>query len=565
VKIISSVYCYIRRTLWISAVSFAFLIAFAFRRLHGPSTGPRLLRWYFQTCGAGFVKLGQMLAMRYDFLPAAYCHELAHLLDRLPKLPTEVILKVIEDDLGHPWHVYFQHFDSDPVGCASVAQVHQAQLLNGEKVVVKVMRPGAKQRFRIDFLNASLLAYLIDRIGPFKSINATGLVKELIRLSEEEFDFRREARSAQLLHELMEQDEIDHYAPKVYFSLSGNFIITMERLEGLWMHELLSAIQAQDYKQLKVWSLRGIDPKRVARLLLRSTLIQVFRHRVFHADPHAANLLVLEGGTLGYVDFGMTGWLDERLWAKQLKLANYIAEEKIHAAYEAILDMLQPLSQRHLTDFEIEMKALIREWILVSKSPYATISEKSSSSFLLRVFNVIRRARLSLPVAVMRLYRTIIIVDIIMLKVDPELDWGTELREFAREEMRYQWESLMTQQRALNLIKTTCIALVNSPQLVYHLLEWASHKVPELAHEYKVTYNRFERAILLVLKYCRVATLLLALATVGGYLLAPRFFPSSFWAIFIEKLGSSWWLLSGAALLATLLLGQLIAQFEAPE
>ena len=558
-------YCYIRRTLWISAVSFAFLIAFAFRRLHGPSTGPRLLRWYFQTCGAGFVKLGQMLAMRYDFLPAAYCHELAHLLDRLPKLPTEVILKVIEDDLGHPWHVYFQHFDSDPVGCASVAQVHQAQLLNGEKVVVKVMRPGAKQRFRIDFLNASLLAYLIDRIGPFKSINATGLVKELIRLSEEEFDFRREARSAQLLHELMEQDEIDHYAPKVYFSLSGNFIITMERLEGLWMHELLSAIQAQDYKQLKVWSLRGIDPKRVARLLLRSTLIQVFRHRVFHADPHAANLLVLEGGTLGYVDFGMTGWLDERLWAKQLKLANYIAEEKIHAAYEAILDMLQPLSQRHLTDFEIEMKALIREWILVSKSPYATISEKSSSSFLLRVFNVIRRARLSLPVAVMRLYRTIIIVDIIMLKVDPELDWGTELQEFAREEMRYQWESLMTQQRALDLIKTTCIALVNSPQLVYHLLEWASHKVPELAHEYKVTYNRFERAILLVLKYCRVATLLLALATVGGYLLAPRFFPSSFWAIFIEKLGSSWWLLSGAALLATLLLGQLIAQFEAPE
>ncbi|MBV9709190.1 MAG: hypothetical protein JO125_17485, partial [Chloroflexi bacterium] len=189
----------------------------------------------------------------------------------------------------------------------------------------------------------------------------------------------------------------------------------------------------------------------------------------------------------------------------------------------------------------------------------------SSSSFLLRVFNVIRRARLSLPVAVMRLYRTIIIVDIIMLKVDPELDWGTELRAFAREEMRYQWESLMTQQRALDLIKTTCIALVNSPQLVYHLLEWASHKVPELAHEYKVTYNRFERAILLVLKYCRVATLLLALATVGGYLLAPRFFPSSFWAIFIEKLGSSWWLLSGAALLATLLLGQLIAQFEAPE
>ena len=564
-KIISSVYCYIRRTLWISAVSFAFLIAFAFGRLRGPSTGPRLLRWYFQTCGAGFVKLGQMLAMRYDFLPAAYCQELAHLLDRLPKLPTEVILKVIEDDLGHPWHVYFQHFDSDPVGCASVAQVHQAQLLNGEKVVVKVMRPGAKPRFRIDFLNASLLAYLIDRIGPFKSINATGLVKELIRLSEEEFDFRREARSAQLLHELMEQDEIDHYAPKVYFSLSGNFIITMERLEGLWMHELLSAIHAQDYKQLKVWSLRGIDPKRVARLLLRSTLIQVFRHRVFHADPHAANLLVLEGGTLGYVDFGMTGWLDERLWAKQLKLANYIAEEKIHAAYEAILDMLQPLSQRHLTDFEIEMKALIREWILVSKSPYATISEKSSSSFLLRVFNVIRRARLSLPVAVMRLYRTIIIVDIIMLKVDPELDWGTELREFAREEMRYQWESLMTQQRALNLIKTTCIALVNSPQLVYHLLEWASHKVPELAHEYKVTYNRFERAILLVLKYCRVATLLLALATVGGYLLAPRFFPSSFWAIFIEKLGSSWWLLGGAALLATLLLGQLIAQFEAPE
>jgi ubiquinone biosynthesis protein len=132
----------------------------------------------------------------------------------------------------------------------------------------------------------------------------------------EELDFRREARNIESMHKRMACDDIDHYAPKIYPSLCGERVITMEQINGVSVSEIIAALEADDQPALNAWAAAGVSPRRSARLLMRSVLEQTMRHRLFHADPHAANLILTEGGTLAWVDFGMLGSLDERLWLR---------------------------------------------------------------------------------------------------------------------------------------------------------------------------------------------------------------------------------------------------------
>ena len=113
----------------------------------GPTVGPRVLRWYFETCGGGYVKVGQLLATRYDLLPPAYTEELGKLLDSLRPVPTAKIIEEIERGLGRPVSEAFTSFETAPLATASLAQVHGAVLPDGDEVVVKVLKPGSATGF----------------------------------------------------------------------------------------------------------------------------------------------------------------------------------------------------------------------------------------------------------------------------------------------------------------------------------------------------------------------------------------------------------------------------------
>lgn len=491
------------RTSWLILLSLVYVPQLMFAGRRRPATFKR----YLQSCGGGFVKVGQVLSMRYDLLPTAYCDELASLLDRVRPVPVKKVERVIVQDLGRPLLASLRSFDPVPLGSASIAQVHAATLMTGEGIAVKVLRPGIVRTLRIDLSYLLLLGHFFRSFGILTSLKLDRIARELSRLTREEVDLRREARDIDMFHRMMAQDEVDHYAPRVYFNLCSRRIITMERVEGVVLTELLTAIQTNDQARLDSWAARGIRPRRTARLLLRSMLQQTLEHRVFNADPHPANLIIRDGGSLAWVDFGMVGWLDESIWGQQLRLLGALANDRVQVAWESLISSVAPLPVKDLSGFELEAKGIIRDWITASKDPQASVRERSTGRFFLRLFDAIRRAGLTLPADLLRVYRTVVGVDMIVLRLEPTIDWVPEVREFVREETGRQMAralrpDLVAAGQAWLRFFTTSFNLVN----------WLDVKLPEMSRTYQNEVSQLERVAIVVLRYGRILLVLFALA-----------------------------------------------------
>jgi ubiquinone biosynthesis protein len=498
---------FLARTLQIVVLFPAFVVVMLVARIVRPSSGPTILRRYLQGQGGVFVKLGQFLAMRYDVLPAEYCAELSKLLDRLPPLPVARIVSVIENDLGRPVAELFGEIDPEPLGSASIAQVHRATLLDGRPVAIKVMRPGVRRQFEVDFLYMRLLGTILEEYLFFTNSGIGDIVKEVLTLTREELDFRREAGNIAEMHARMLEDDIDHYAPEVVPGLCGSATITMEFISGVPVVDLLEASDANDQVRLAEWAPLRITPQRTARLILRSVLEQTMRHRLFQCDPHAANLVVMPGGTLGWLDFGILGWLDEKLWKQQYELREAVSEERVHRAFEIVVEMFAPVPKSSIRSFEADVKGYLRDWIRASRMPMASLADKSAGLFFLNVMGASRRANIQMPIGLTRLFRAIIIADIVVLKLDPALDWMPIMQGFIRDEQRRQTIELVHESASLPYAAKAVRLWIGAVPTLVRLTEWIDSSVPSLGREYQAQLTYLESTILVLFRYARIAAI----------------------------------------------------------
>ena len=405
-------------------------VAFVVTLVVRPSQCPVLVRWYFERAGGGVVKVGQLLATRFDLLPPRYCEELGRLLDDLPAVAAARIVEVIEADLGRPMGELFRSFDPEPLATASLAQAHAAVLPTGEAVVVKVLKPGVQGRVRTDLVVLRALARLLALVPGLARLDLPLAIGDVCRLAEEELDFRREASNLELFHREMAKSTLPHYAPAVYRERCGADVLTMERIQGVSVRELISAVVADDRSRLAAWEQRGITPETTARLLFRSVLEQSMGYRIYNCDPHPSNLIVSDGGQLNWIDFGLVGWMDERQWLLQLRIRQAFSKGLVHRAYQLFLESVGPLPPGNLRRFEADLKEAIWNYIRSARDPQAPIQERSTGVFLVGTLRALRRNGLSLSVETMQLYRAILIADIVMLRLSPGIDWLAELDEF---------------------------------------------------------------------------------------------------------------------------------------
>ena len=277
--------------------------------------------------GPTFIKVGQLFSTRADLFPAEYVHELSKLQDRVPAFSYEQAAAIIEEDLGKPITKLFRKFDPTPLAAASLGQVHKAQLNNGEKVVVKIQRPGLKQLFTIDLAILKQIArYFQSHPTWGKGRDWLGIYEECCRILWLETDYINEGRNADTFRRnFREEDWVD--VPRVYWRYTSPRVLTLEYAPG---------IKISHYEALEA---AGLDRKRLARLGAKAYLHQLLNDGFFHADPHPGNLAVSPEGSLIFYDFGMMGEIKTNIREKLMDTLFGIAQKNSSLVVDSLIEL----------------------------------------------------------------------------------------------------------------------------------------------------------------------------------------------------------------------------------
>ena len=277
----------------------------AFRHKVAPCSGPRRLRLCFEDLGGTFIKFGQMLALQPDILSLEYCNELFNLLDRCSPFDYEEVERIFTEETGKRPSEVFDSFERQPLATASIGQVHVGYL-RGRKVAVKVQRPSVDTDFAGDIRVMVATIRLIKRLRLKFTYWMIEPISEFVAWTREELDYRCEARYMEQLRR-NSHDNLQEKVPEVFREYTSRRLLVTEFLEGETILGYLRSVESND--ELALHRLKSMDfnAHQVARHIIDNFLGDAFQHGIFHADLHPANLMILPGNVVGYVDFGITG------------------------------------------------------------------------------------------------------------------------------------------------------------------------------------------------------------------------------------------------------------------
>ena len=256
------------------------------------------LRRVLEEAGGVYIKIGQIAATRVDVVPPEICAALAGLQNRVAPEPIEHIVAVLEQELGRDVDQVFEEFDREPLAAGSIGQTHRARLHGGERVIVKVQRPGAEEMMERDLAALGLLANVAQRRTPLgQGMRSGEMLAHFAQGLRDELDFRKEAAAmAEMASLLAGRSPVR--IPEVHRELCTRRLLVQEHFEGCTV---------ADAAQL---SASSVDRAALAEQLLRCAIDQVMHAGFFHADPHPGNVFAFADGGLGLIDFGAVGRLD---------------------------------------------------------------------------------------------------------------------------------------------------------------------------------------------------------------------------------------------------------------
>jgi len=261
------------------------------------------LRLCFEELGPAFIKFGQLLSTREDILDPHFIKEMKLLRDKVAPVPFASVEKTIEESLGGDWRDYFSKIDSTAIGTASIGVVFKGELLSGEKVVIKVKRPGIEKEITTDFSILQFLANQVEKVGDeIKYLGISRLVRDFGITLQNELNFNIEALSCKRLGENLaaHDNEKLFHLPKVYEILSSSDVLVMEFIDGIPFSN------SEDINK----HLKELEPKlNTAVKLFVKTLLQ---DGFFHADLHGGNFFFMDSGEIALIDFGLMGRLSKK-------------------------------------------------------------------------------------------------------------------------------------------------------------------------------------------------------------------------------------------------------------
>jgi ubiquinone biosynthesis protein len=382
---------------------------------------PQRLRLAFEELGPTFIKFGQLLSTRSDLLPENFIEEFVKLQDNVQPLPFAEIKAIVERELRRPLADAFSEFSEKPLAAASIALVHEAVLLTGEKVVVKVQRPEIDKIIETDVSLLAFLASLLERYVPeTQVIGPKVIVNEFFRTLAYELDFVVEANNmGKIAENMKEMTEI--VIPAVHKSLSTKRILTLQRLDGIRVNDL-SALE-----------LAGVDKKKVVDVGARAFFKSVMVDGLFHGDLHGGNLFVLPDNKLGIVDFGIVGRLSQRSRDQLATMVvSLVTEDYENLCYE--------YAELGGGSAAIDFDAFQRD-VRNTLSPYMglSLSEVNIGRVLIEATKIATQYNIKVPGDWMIVFKAILTIEGMGRTLDPDFDLLKTGEELVRELVKNQY------------------------------------------------------------------------------------------------------------------------------
>lgn len=425
---------------------------------------PARLRLSFEELGPTFVKFGQLIASRPDLVPAEYVDEMSLLQDQVQPLPFAIIEQVILEELGPDWKSNFQSINENPLGSASIAQVHEAILNNGQSVVIKVQRPGIVQTINDDLNVLYFIAELIhDYIPESRAFNPTGMVDEYFRTLELETNFVVEGNNIRKFKENFKTEPSVHI-PEVHFQLTTERVLVMEKMQGIRLSQDGALSQA------------GVDPNEIIKKGLRTYLKMVFIDGFFHGDLHAGNFFVFPNNEIGLIDFGVVGRLNQKTQTAIVNMLLALSKEDYtRLAYEYV--DLAPFTDKVNVDFFArELQNLI--------SPFygLTLKHVNAGKMLMSSSSVAVQQGLIVPTELMMFFKSIVSIEGLGQKIDPDFDFLTATMDMVGDVAKSQLQPSRFTDEATLILKESRGFLSNLPRQLNMLVRKINSPNTKIKH-----------------------------------------------------------------------------------
>ena len=414
---------------------------------------PVKLRLMLQDLGTTFIKLGQLLSTRPDVVGDRIADELANLQDDNPAITYEQVKEIVERELNGKIEDLFSDFKHEEIATASIGQVHEATLITGERVAIKIQKEGITDKIDLDL---RILKYIANRADKFnsnlKKINLPGIMEEFDRSIHKEIDYTNEFMNMQRI-EMNFVDNPSIHIPATYPEYCTSKVLTMEFIDGTKLNDVYESTSDE------------FDKKLLAKNVLDSYLQQLFIDGFFHGDPHPGNVMILEDNVVCYLDLGMMGFFDE-------KFKKDLSEVVLLFMDQDVDGLINQLMYMDILDYDIDTSSLRRD-LNDLFGRYFGVQLNRFDGVLEALLSLMQEYGVILPNEVVTMARGLSMIEAIAHNLDPEIDVFASIKPVAKQIAKQR----MSPKQRLKGKKSNLILYEHMLQSLPKLLTRTIHKI----------------------------------------------------------------------------------------